>query len=140
MNANQDIFFSKLQEMERQFSTMQSRIRVCGQQDQEKLREELQQAWKDYRADSQALRRRAEESRCRTAAKLAQIQLEYRQQMEALLKNDPPEFALEEAGRAEEVALYAEFAIDAAMQMAQYALIAALAAADLQSRADTEKK
>ena len=44
MNPNREIFSAKLEEMERQYGRMQSRIRICGQEDQEKIRKELQKA------------------------------------------------------------------------------------------------
>ena len=42
MTLNQDIFAVKLYEMEKQYGRLQSRLRICGRENREKLQAELE--------------------------------------------------------------------------------------------------
>ena len=49
MKFSQGIFAIKLYELERQYGHMQSRLRLCQQADQPKIRQELQRTEDEYR-------------------------------------------------------------------------------------------
>lgn len=144
MNAQQQLFMGKLQEMERQYRKTTDRIGVCGQGDPAKVRQELQKAREEYRRSGLQLRQRIEESRSPAVAELAKAQLESNRKMERLLENGQLTRFLhseENSGledRVEVAALYAEYAVDFAVQAMQYALIAALSAIDLQENTEEE--
>ena len=128
MTLNQDIFAVKLYEMEKQYGRLQSRLRICGRENREKLQAELEHA--------------KEES---AVAELAQVQWEYMHKVEDLLKEKAEPFfhceaSSKEEDQAEAASLYAEYAMDFATQAMQYALIVALTAMDLQRNAEEKKE
>ena len=145
MNINQEMFASKLCEMERQYGKLQSRIHIRGQENREKIRQELEKAKEEYREHSLFLQKSVEGSRSQAVAELARAQLECSQKMEGLMKDGRLEGYLHtgasshQEDESEAAALYAEFAIDSAVQSMQYALIAALSAMDLQMNTDKTK-
>lgn len=49
MNLNQELLAVKLYELEKQYGKLLSRIRICGQEDREKLQGELEKAVDEYR-------------------------------------------------------------------------------------------
>ena len=87
MKLNQEIFAIKLYEMEQEYGTLQSRLRICGGEDHEKIRQELQKARDEYKEQSLLLQKRIEGSRSKAVSELAAAQLEYSRKTEALLKN-----------------------------------------------------
>ena len=145
MNLNQELFAIKLYEMEKQYGKLQSRIRICGGEDREKLSEELQRAVDEYREHSLTLQKSVEGSRSKAVAELARTQLECSKKMEKLLTDGRIEEYLhsDDSSRAEDRAeaatLYAEYAIDYAVSTMQYALISALSAMELQMDTDEPK-
>ena len=137
MKLNQEFFAIKLYEMERQYAKLQSRLRICGQEDRAKIREELQRADDEYREQNLVSQQSIEASRSRAVKELAQAQLTYNRRVEALLQGPLAEYLHSEKSsaqedRAEAATLYAEYAIDFATQSMRYALVAALNAVDLQ--------
>lgn len=145
MNPNREIFSAKLEEMERQYCRMQSRIRICGQEDHEKIRKELQKAAEEYSEYILSLQKAACESRSPAIRELAKAQLEYIKKTESLLKDGRigsfihcEKSSLQE-DTAEAAALYAEYAIDYAVQASRYALAAVLSAEDLQMNIEEQK-
>lgn len=145
MNLNQEIFAIKLYEMEKQYGKIQSRIHICGQEDQEKVRAELQKAMDEYHEQSLFLQNNVERSRSKAVTELARTQLECSKKMEALLTEGKiaqylhSEKNSQTEDQAEAATLYAEYAIDYAVQTMQYALIAALSAMDLQMSVEKSK-
>ena len=144
MKLSQEIFAIKLYEMEQEYGRLQSRLRSCEQEDHKKIREELEKAKDDYKEHALALQRSAEGSRSLAVAELAQAQLEFSRKMQNLLKGRlEKHFRSEESNtaedRAEAATLYAEYAIDLAAQTMRYALVASLAAIDLQMNFEEEK-
>ncbi|MGI6027459.1 MAG: hypothetical protein ACOX7G_10875 [Candidatus Scatomorpha sp.] len=145
MNLNQELFAVKLYEMEKQYGKLLSRIRICGQKDRKELHEELQKAVDEYREHALTLQKDVESSRSKAVAELARTQLECSRKMEELLTDGKLEEYLHSVDsnraedRAEAVSLYAEFAIDYAVQTMQYALISALSAMELQLDTDKPK-
>ena len=144
MKLNQELFAIKLYEMEQQYAKIQSRIQICGQEDQQKVRMELQKAVDEYREHAEILRKNVEGSRSRAVTELARTQLEYSQAMAKLFDGSLEQYFQSEDGsrlenQVEATTLYAEYAMDYAMQTMRHALIAALTAMDLQLTAEEQK-
>lgn len=55
MKLNEEMFAIKLYELEQQYRTMQSRIRLCGRLDGPELEQELARARQEYRDKALAL-------------------------------------------------------------------------------------
>lgn len=144
MNLNQEIFAIKLYEMEQEYGKLQSRLRICGQENHQKVRDELEKAKDEYKEHTLVLQESEKGSRSQAVAELAQVQLEYSRKMETLLKGRLESYLHSEKNspaedKAEAFTLYAEYAIDMATQAMQYALIASLAAIDLQMNVEEKK-
>ena len=145
MKCNQELFAGKLAEMSRQYSRVYRRIRVCQQADHANVCRELQKVKEEYRQNSAMLQNSVEQSRSPAVKELARTQLEYVKKMEALLQDGwvgkclHSEKSSPVQDQAEASALYAEYAIDYAIQTMRYALAAALTAMDLQMDAEEEK-
>lgn len=144
MTLNQDIFAVKLYEMEKQYGRLQSRLRICGRENREKLQAELEHAKEEYEENSLLLKQSIQGSRSPAVAELAQVQ-EYMHKVEDLLKEKAEQFfhceaTSKEEDQAEAASLYAEYAMDFATQAMQYALIVALTAMDLQRNAEEKKE
>lgn len=145
MTLNQDIFAVKLYEMEKQYGRLQSRLRICGRENREKLQAELEHAKEEYVENSLLLKQSIQGSRSPAVAELAQVQWEYMHKVEDLLKEKAEQFfhceaTSKEEDQAEAASLYAEYAMDFATQAMQYALIVALTAMDLQRNAEEKKE
>ena len=144
MNINQEIFAVKLYEMEQEYGKLQSRIRICGQEDHDKILEELKKTTDEYKEYSLILQKSAENSRSPAVAELSRAQLEYSRKMEQLLKGELEKEMHSEGNslpedKAEAITLYSEYALDLASQTMRYALIASLSAMDLQLKAEEQK-
>ena len=105
---------------------------------------ELQKAVDEYREHAEILRKNVEGSRSRAVTELARTQLEYSQAMEKLFDGSLEQYFQSEDGsrlenQVEATTLYAEYAMDYAMQTMRHALIAALTAMDLQLTAEEQK-
>ena len=145
MKLNEGMFAIKLYELEQQYGLMQSRLRLCQQEDHPKIRQELQKSMDEFQENELLLQKNVEGSRSPAVAVLADAQLKYAQTVKKILEQELPDYLRSEAGtisdaNAEVLALYAEYAIDFASQSARYALIAALKAMDLQMTADEQKE
>ena len=141
MKLNEGMFAIKLYELEQQYGRMQTRLRICRQEDHSKIRQELQRAEDDYKENELLLQKNVENSRSPAVAALSDAQLSYFQKAKELLEIELPEYLSSEAGtpaesRTEAAALYTEYAIDFAIQSMRYALVAALKAIDLQMNAE----
>ena len=137
MKFSQGIFAIKLYELEQQYGHMQSRLRLCQQADQPKIRQELQRTEDEYRENELLLQENVKGSRSPAVAALADAQLHYFETVKRILEQDLPDYLHCESSsaaedNAEALALYAEYAIDYAAQSMRYALIVALKAIDLQ--------
>lgn len=145
MKLNEELFAIKLYELERQYQTMQGRIRLCGRQDRQALQQEMDRARREYRDRALALQESIKGCRSLAVAQLAAAQLEIAQKLEDLWDKGHLEKTLcseqnfPSQTRAEAAALYAEYAMDYAMQAMQFALITALYAADQQLAAEEPK-
>ena len=145
MKLNQELFAIKLYEMEQQYGKIQSRIHICGQENHKRIREELQKAKDEFHEHAMILEKSVEGSRSQAVAELARTQLECSKKMESLLQQGQLEQYLHSEksscaeDRAEAATLYAEYAMDYAVQTVQYALIAALSAIDIQMDSEESK-
>lgn len=144
MNLNQEIFAIKLYEMDQEYGRLQSRLRICGQENHQRIREELKKVKDEYQEQALILQKSAESSRSQAVSELAQAQLEYSRKMEKLLKGQLESHMHSEENspyedKAEAITLYAEYAIDLAAQAMRYALAASLSAMDLQMNAEEQK-
>lgn len=149
MKINEGMFAVKLYELERQYGRMQSRLRLCQQDDHQKIRQELQRVMEEYQEDELLLLNNVENSRSPAVAALADAQLDYSRRAEKILEQELPEYLQDEDGsapeegaehQAEAAALYAEYAIDFAVQSMRYALMTALKAMDMQMDSEEGKK
>lgn len=148
MKINEGMFAVKLYELERQYGRMQSRLRLCQQDDHQKIRQELQRVMEEYQKDELLLLNNVENSRSPAVAALAGAQLDYSRRAEEILEQELPEYLRDEDGsapeegakhQAEAAALYAEYAIDFAVQSMRYALMTALKAMDMQMDSEEAK-
>ena len=148
MKINEGMFAVKLYALERQYGRMQSRLRLCQQDDHQKIRQELQRVMEEYQEDELLLLNNVENSRSPAVAALAGAQLDYSRRAEEILEQELPEYLRDEDGsapeegakhQAEAAALYAEYAIDFAVQSMRYALMTALKAMDMQMDSEEAK-
>ena len=145
MDLAQEMFAIKLHEMEQQYGKLQTRLRVCGGKDQQRLREELAAAREELACNDLMLKKSMEGSRSPAEAQLAKAQWEYCSKVEKLLHGQAPQYVHSEASapgedQAEAAALFAEYAMDFATQAMRIALIAALQAVDLQMSLEQNKE
>lgn len=149
MKINEGMFAVKLYELEREYGRMQSRLRLCQQDNHQKIRQELQRVTEEYQEDELLLLNNVENSRSPAVAALADAQLDYSRRAEKILEQELPEYLQDEDGsapeegaehQAEAAALYAEYAIDFAVQSMRYALMTALKAMDMQMDSEEGKK
>lgn len=133
------LFAIKLDEMERMYGHLQSRLQISQSEDQHKIRREIERLKDECLENEVMLQKTAHTSRTPMAAQLAEAQLKCRRESECCL-----ETLLEQTSgidaQAEAATLYAEFAIDQATQVMNHALYAALIALDKQLTAEKERK
>lgn len=148
MKLSEGMFAVKLYELEREYGRMQSRLRLCQQDNHQKIRQELQRVTEEYQEDELLLLNNVENSRSPAVAALADAQLDYSRRAEKILEQELPEYLQDEDGsapeegaehQAEAAALYAEYAIDFAVQSMRYALMTALKAMDMQMDSEEAK-
>lgn len=138
MKLKEEIFAIKLYELEEQFGKMQSRLHICQKQDHSKIKQQLQDALDEYQENEHLLKKSVESSRSSVVASLADAQQEYLQRANEILEKQlAAQPALED--KAEATALYAEYAIDFAIQAMRNALIAAMKAIDVQIEIEENK-
>ena len=149
MKLSEGMFAVKLYELEREYGRMKSRLRLCQQDNHQKIRQELQRVTEEYQEDELLLLNNVENSRSPAVAALADAQLDYSRRAEKILEQELPEYLQDEDGsapeegaehQAEAAALYAEYAIDFAVQSMRYALMTALKAMDMQMDSEEGKK
>ena len=143
MKLHDGMFAIKLNELEKQYGRLQSRLRICLKENHKKIRQELQKAMDEYKESDLLLQESVKGCRSPAVAALSGAQLDYFQTAEELLEQKLPDYLKSEAAtsgesESEAAALYAEYAIDFAVRSMNYALIAALKAIDTQM--NTEEK
>ena len=131
MEGTSGMFSAKLREMEREYGTMRRELRRL--EAGEDGPRELERIWRAYQAQLTNLEQTARSCRTPAMAQMADLQREYEQKMEQMLRRSMAQGGAE--GRAESAALYAEYAMDFAIQAMRYALMAALSAVQLERSA-----
>lgn len=139
------VFTSKLLELQEGCEQFRDRLCLSQSQCHGQIREEQQHLKEQLKESSRLLEQQVASSRSPAVAALAKVQLDHQRQLDSLLQGELPEDLHCEADtpqedRAEAAALFAEYAIDFAIQSADYALLAALNAVDLQMALDEEKE
>ncbi len=135
------IFAAKLRELEEEYLRLQGQIRLFQGKSLPEIRQEQERLREEYRSHQVLLDEMARSCRCPAMARLAQLQRDYGQQEEQLLKTGVPEEGKSgqqdgDLDQAEAMALRGEFAIDFAAQAIRCALITALEAMELQMQAE----
>lgn len=134
----------KLYELEKSYGLMQSRLRMCQKAEPDKLRRELQELKDEYEEKNYLLEQNAKNSRSPAVAVLSERQVEFFKNTENIMSNLPEylhsEVYEDNEVNAEAYALYAEYAIDFAVQSMRYALIAAMKAIDAQNELCKERE
>lgn len=133
MEGTNGLFSAKLKELEREYGQLQSGLHHL-EDGREGGQRELDQIWREYEEQLAHLERTARSCRSPAMAQMAALQQEYEQKMERILQE---RLAGSGGERQAEAALYAEYAIDFAVQAMRYALMAALTAARLQEKLRT---
>lgn len=145
MESEHGIFSVKLLELKQECDRLQSRIQFLEQADENQLHTERMKLKDECRAQDLKLEQTVETCRSPAVALLAGMQWDYGQQVERILQDGPREELWghgrdSEEDRAESVTLYAEYAIDFAIQAVRHALVAVLTALELQAQAVCHKK
>lgn len=139
MTPCQGIFNIKLYEMERAYGHLQSRVQLCQTADHAKIQNEINALIDECLENEVLLTKASERSRTPLVAELSQAQAAFSKQSQECLQRalaEPKD--LNE--QAEAATVYAEFAVDQAMQAMNYALLSSLNAIDLQLTADEAAK
>ena len=145
MKLQEGVFAVKLYELEQQYGKLQSRLRLCMKDDHSKIQQELQKALDEYRENIILLQENVKGCRSPAVTAMAEVQLDYFQHAHEILEKELPKYLDSESSTTQEnkteaTALYAEYAIDFAIQSMKYALIAALRAIDEQMNAEEKEK
>jgi len=137
MKLCQGMFGVKLYELKQNYEHMQNRLQLCRGENREKIRRECERLRDECRENELMLQNQALCSHSKAVGELSAAQLGYWQKARDILETKLPQYMRTEAGdikseRAEAALLYAEYAIDFAVQATKYALLSALTAIDLQ--------
>ncbi len=125
------LFAVKLREMEKAYVRLQCRIELCQSTDQDRLLKEIDILKDECLENDILLRKTAQGSRTPEVAELAGVQLTYDQHAQQCLEKTLSQSAASDE-QAEAATVYAEFAIDQAIQSMNHALLAALIAVEKQ--------
>ena len=137
MELQQGIFAVKLCELEKEYGLLQSTIGACQGQDPQKVRRMLHQVQEAFQTQNRLLALSARSCSLPCVSALAASQADSWKQAEELFHT---RFSQDMEDPFEASALYAEYAIDFAVQSARYALIAALKAIDQQMNSEEQKE
>lgn len=145
MKLQEGVFAVKLYELEQQYGKLQSRLRLCMKDDHSKIQQELQKALDEYRENIILLQENVKGCRSPAVTAMAEVQLDYFRHAHEILEKELSKYLDNESSTTQEnkteaTALYAEYAIDFAIQSMKYALIAALRAIDEQMNAEEKEK
>jgi len=134
-------FVSKLNELETGYAQMISRIQSCHQENPEEINQAKKSIMEECLAQEAELEEIISGGRSTALTELSAMQLHYFQEIRSVLETKLPQYldsmSVPTAGsRAEAMALYAEFAVDNALQSMRYALHAVYSAVELQMKAE----
>lgn len=133
MELNQGMFVIKLKELNQQYGKLQSSIMLCQNGNHNKIRHEIMKIKDECLENDLLLQNRIDYSRSHAVSELAAAQMDYSKKTKKILKKN-----LRCSG--ELAALYAEYAIDFAIQAMSHALLASLCAIDLQLTEEEKNK
>lgn len=133
----QEVFSFKLYELEQEYDKMRSRLKSFQSGSHEDIRLHRRQLMEECRENDILLESRVRSGRSPAVTALSEAQLAYRTRSKQILEQELPVYMHSDNGdkheeQAEAAALYAEYAIDFAVQATRQALLAALSAMDLQ--------
>lgn len=126
------LFAVKLHEMEKAYARLQCRIEMCQNAERDKLLKEIDTLKDECCENTILLRKLAEGSRTPEVAELASVLLTYDQHTQNCLNKTLLSQSVASEEQAEVAAVYAEFAIDQAIQSMKHALLAALVTVEKQ--------
>lgn len=135
----------KLYELEQNYEKMEGRLHLCQNSDKSKLTRELQQLKDEYEEKNFLLKKSAEHSRSPAVTALSAEQMKFFKNAENIIKTKLPlymqsEEAYTDETKAEASALYAEYAVDFAVQAMRYALISSMEAIIAQLESENKKE
>jgi len=141
MSIDHNMFTSKLNELDAEYTQMISKLKLCYKGTIEDIHRAGEELLKDCLAQESGLQDVISSGRSQAITELSKLQLQYFQEIRAAATEKIPQYLndmsdLTGTSRAEATALYAEFAIDNAVQAMRYALHAMLFAVELQMKAD----
>lgn len=129
----------KLQEMEKAYLHLQHKMDAYQGESSDAILREIDQMNSDYLEYDLLLREMIQGSRTPLVAQLADVQLNYNQQMQSIMENAAQDHNTLDA-QAEAAAIFAEFAIDQAIHGMNNALLATMVAVEKQREADQRNK
>lgn len=144
MPLNHNLFASKLSELDAEYTQMISKIKLCHKGTHEEILQTQKALWDECMEQETRLEEVIASGRSQAVTELSAMQLHYFREIRGVLEEKLPRYldAMSKPtdnSRAEAMALYAEFAIDSAIQAMRYALHAAFSAVELQmSTAETD--
>lgn len=142
--SQERIFAIKLGELEYQYEQTLGCLRSCQTEDHKKIRQELDQAFEEYRNVERRLLKGVNTSRSPAVAALSGAQLSYDRRVREILQGKLPGFPHGRDGsfsadQVEAISLYGEYAIDFAAQAMRYAHLVVLFAIDAQISLDEQR-
>lgn len=143
MGYKSKVLGAKLEEMEKNYESLRHAIEALEQEDRREIKESMQKmAYELHRGES-LLINAAKKAKSDMMEEMAEIQLEYCSKIDRFLEHQIEILNKDSTGcaqerHAEEMSLYAEYAIDLATQTVKYAVFAALKAIDLQMNVQEE--
>ncbi len=128
-----EVLSVKLDELDNEFEKMRHRIKLSREACHSRIREELVKAHREYAQNELALRSRLCSSRAQTVGRISKVYASVEQVIQDAKAEICGQSATMEWSKAlsvEEKALFAEYALDFAMQAANRALLISLEAID----------
>ena len=145
MGCKSKILGAKLEETEKNYESLRHAIEALEQEDRREIKESMQKMTYELHRGESLLINAVKKAKSGMMEEMAEIQLEYCSKInrfletqDEILNKDPTERAQEKY--AEDMSLYAEYAIDLATQTVKYAVFAALKAIDLQMNVQEERR
>jgi len=123
----------KLTELDKQYQLLKTRLTMAQHKSRERLLLEIEDLKNEIIENSLMLQEAVQYSRSPALAKLASLQLGYCSDMESLRRELYRYMGETTQEKSEAFALYAEYAIDFAIQADRFALLAALEAIHIQN-------
>ena len=135
MTAGNAFLQSKLYDMQREFQALQRCMSLYSTADHERIRSAIQKLTAEWSNNEAEMSKMAETGRSPAVNALSGEQLRHSRSLNAILKNKLPTFlhcsgSTEAEDKAEAANLYAEYAIDNAIQNMRHAMLATLKAID----------